>query len=102
MTKVKDIAALEKQARVVRKGIIETAYSCGRLTHPAPALSCADICTALYYGFMDVDPKDPEKEDRDRLILSKGHACLVLYSIPVSYTHLGLPFTPFWSASRLE
>ena len=81
MTKVKDIAALEKQARVVRKGIIETAYSCGRLTHPAPALSCADICTALYYGFMDVDPKDPEKEDRDRLILSKGHACLVLYSI---------------------
>lgn len=81
MTKVKDIAALEKQARVVRKGIIETAYSCGRLTHPAPALSCADICTALYYGFMDVDPKDPEKEERDRLILSKGHACLVLYSI---------------------
>lgn len=81
MTRIKDVAGLEKQARVVRKGIIELSHACGRAAHPAPALSCADICTALYYGFMNVDPKNPEMEDRDRLILSKGHACPVIYSI---------------------
>ena len=81
MPKIKDILALEQQAKVVRRGIIEMSYSCGRSAHPAPALSCADICTAIYYGFMDIDPKNPEKEDRDRFILSKGHACPVIYSI---------------------
>jgi len=81
MTKIKDVAGLEKQARVVRKGIIELSHACGRSAHPGPALSCADLCTAIYYGFMDVDPQNPEKEDRDRLILSKGHACPVIYSI---------------------
>ena len=81
MPKIKDILALEQQAKVVRRGIIEMSHSCGRSAHPAPALSCADICTAIYYGFMDIDPKNPDKEDRDRFILSKGHACPVLYSI---------------------
>lgn len=78
---IKDIAYLEQQAKAVRRGIVEMSYSCGRTAHPAPALSCADIVTALYYGFMDVDPENPEKKDRDRLILSKGHACPVIYSV---------------------
>lgn len=81
MAMIKDISYLEQQAKAVRRGIIEMSYSCGRSAHPAPALSCADIVTALYYGFMDVDPQNPEKEDRDRLILSKGHACPVIYSV---------------------
>ena len=81
MARIEDIAGLEKKAREVRKGIIEISHACGRAAHPGPALSCADICTAIYYGFMDVDPQNPEKEDRDRLILSKGHACPVIYSI---------------------
>lgn len=80
MPKTKDVKYLEKQAKAVRRGIIEMSYSCGRSAHPAPALSCADIVTALYFGFMNVDPKDPQKEDRDRLVLSKGHACPVIYS----------------------
>lgn len=81
MAMIKDISYLERKARGVRRGIIEMSYSCGRTAHPAPALSCADIVTALYYGFMDVDPQNPEKKDRDRLILSKGHACPVIYSV---------------------
>lgn len=81
MTKIKDIAELEKQARIVRKGIIEMSHVCGRAAHPGPALSCADLCTAIYYGFMNLDPQNPNKEDRDRLILSKGHACPAVYSI---------------------
>jgi len=51
------------------------------LTHPGPALSITDICTALYYRFMRVDASNPTWEDRDRFILSKGHACLVAYAI---------------------
>ena len=81
MSKARDIADLQEKARLVRKGIIEVSHACGRSAHPAPALSCADLVAALYYGFMDVDPKNPEKEDRDRFVLSKGHACPVLYSV---------------------
>lgn len=81
MSKARKIADLQEKARLVRRGIIEVSHACGRSAHPAPALSCADLVAALYYGFMDVDPKNPEKEDRDRFILSKGHACPVLYSV---------------------
>jgi len=81
MAKIKDITDLREKARLVRKGIIEISHACGRSAHPGPALSCADIVAALYYGFMNVDPKNPDKEDRDRFILSKGHACPVLYSV---------------------
>jgi len=79
--KISEITALEEKARDIRRGIIETAYSSGRNAHPAPALSIADVCTALYYRFMKVDPKNPLWEDRDRFILSKGHACLISYAI---------------------
>lgn len=79
--KINEIGALEKKAQSIRRGIIETAYTSGRLAHPAPALSITDICTALYYKFMKVDPENPNWEDRDRFILSKGHACLVSYAI---------------------
>lgn len=77
----KDISYLEQQAKVVRRGIVEMCYVSGKSAHPAPALSCSDIVAALYYGFMNVDPKNPLKEDRDRFILSKGHAAPVLYSV---------------------
>jgi len=49
--------------------------------HPGGALSAADIVTALYYHEMRIKPKTPGWRDRDRFILSKGHACPVLYSI---------------------
>ena len=48
--------------------------------HPAPSLSVVDIIAALYFKIMQVDPKNPQWEDRDRLILSKGHACPALYA----------------------
>lgn len=48
--------------------------------HPGPALSIADIVAALYFDIMNIDPKIPDKEDRDRFILSKGHACPVWYA----------------------
>ncbi len=81
MAITKDIATLEQKANDVRKGIVEMVYSSGAYAHPGPALGCADLVTALYYGFMNIDPEDPDKEDRDRFVLSKGHAAPVLYSV---------------------
>lgn len=75
-----DVAFLEKKANEVRKLILRAAHESGRKTHPGPALSAADIVSAIYFGFMDLDPADPEKPDRDRFVLSKGHGCLVQYA----------------------
>jgi len=47
--------------------------------HPGPALSIADIVATLYFDELKVDPKNPQWPDRDRFILSKGHACPILY-----------------------
>lgn len=48
--------------------------------HPGPALSIADIISTLFFDIMRIDPKNPNCEDRDRIILSKGHSCPILYA----------------------
>ena len=70
---------LQKMANEVRKGIVTSTHSakCG---HPGGSLSAADIYTYLYFEEMNIDPKNPEKEDRDRFVLSKGHTAPGLYS----------------------
>jgi transketolase len=75
-----DIINLIKKAREIRKDIIEIAYKAQGPSHPGGSLSSADIITALYFKIMKIDPANPRWEERDRLILSKGHACPVLYS----------------------
>jgi len=62
----------------IKKQIIELAASAGE-GHCASALSIADIMTALYFHRLRLDPGDPNWPDRDRFVLSKGHACLALY-----------------------
>ena len=52
----------------------------GKDGHPGPALSIADIIAVLYFDAMNIDPQNPQWPDRDRLILSKGHACPILYA----------------------
>ena len=49
--------------------------------HPGGSLSAADILTTLFFGEMNIDPKNPKDADRDRFVLSKGHAAPVLYSV---------------------
>lgn len=70
---------LQKMANEVRKGIVTSTHAakCG---HPGGSLSAADIYTYLYFEEMNIDPKDPAKEDRDRFVLSKGHTAPGLYS----------------------
>lgn len=70
---------LQKMANEVRKGIVTSTHAakCG---HPGGSLSAADIYTYLYFEEMNIDPKNPAKEDRDRFVLSKGHTAPGLYS----------------------
>ncbi len=70
---------LKRLANNVRLGIIEGVYNaaCG---HPGGSLSIADIITYLYFEEMNVDPKDPKAEGRDRFVLSKGHTAPALYA----------------------
>ena len=70
---------LEITACKVRMGIIEGVHS-AKSGHPGGSLSCADILTYLYFKHMNIDPADPKKADRDRFVLSKGHAAPALYA----------------------
>ena len=63
---------LQKQAVEVRKGIIEGVHS-AKAGHPGGSLSAADIFTYLYFEEMNIDPKNPKDENRDRFVLSNGH-----------------------------
>lgn len=74
------IRELKLMANTIRRDIVEISYEAQGPSHPGPALSCTDIITALYFRFMNIDPSEPLWEDRDRLILSKGHACPAVYS----------------------
>lgn len=70
---------LEQQANAIRISIIEMLVAAGS-GHTAGPLGMADIFTALYFHSLRHNPKDPLWEDRDRLVLSNGHICPVLYS----------------------
>ncbi len=74
-----NIKELVNMAKEVRKGIIEAVYS-NKSGHPGGSLSIADILTVLYFKELNIDPNNPKWEDRDRLVLSKGHCAPVLYS----------------------
>lgn len=75
----KRILGLEEHARQIRRDIVEMVYRTGD-GHPSPSMSAADLITALYFDVLRIDPARPDKEDRDRFVLSKGHACPALYS----------------------
>lgn len=74
-----EVLELKKIANEVRKGIITAVHS-AKSGHPGGSLSAADIMTYLYFEEMNVDFKNPQKADRDRFILSKGHVAPALYS----------------------
>lgn len=78
--KITNVKALKKIALEVRKDIIEAVYS-AKSGHPGGSLSIADILTVLYFNQMNIDEEKPDDPNRDRLVLSKGHACTALYSV---------------------
>lgn len=70
---------LQKMANEVRKGIV-TAVHGAKAGHPGGSLSAADMFTFLYFEEMNIDPQNPNMENRDRFVLSKGHTAPGLYS----------------------
>jgi len=70
---------LAEIARKIRVGIIDAVYSANS-GHPGGSLSIADVLTYLYWEELNINPADPKWEDRDRLVLSKGHCAPGLYS----------------------
>lgn len=84
-----EIGHLKKVAITIRKDIIRMIHK-AKSGHPGGALSATDIVTALYFNIMKIDPQNPHWEDRDRFILSKGHACPVLYAALAERGYFGL------------
>src|SRR5579871_1261961 len=74
------VAWLERKARQMRATCIQMAHD-GHEGHLSSVLSCMDLLVALYNYWLNVDPILPKAHDRDRFILSKGHACTALYSV---------------------
>jgi len=71
---------LEQKARQYRLDILDMLYQ-AQSGHPGGSLSCVEILQALYENVMKYDPKNPHWADRDRFVLSKGHACPTLYAV---------------------
>lgn len=78
MKKIEDIVELKRMANRIRQDIVQMIGEAGS-GHPGGSLSATDIVTALYFNVMRHDPARPDWPDRDRFILSKGHAVPVLY-----------------------
>lgn len=71
---------LKEVCRRVRRDIVSSVCA-AKSGHPGGSLSAVEIMVALYFEKMNIDPRDPGKADRDRFVLSKGHAAPVLYSV---------------------
>jgi len=88
-----DIAALSSQAARLRGKVVEMSAK-AQAAHLASALSCCDILSAAYWHALNVDQKTPWSEERDRFILSKGHAAMALFAT--------LAFKGFIPVAQLE
>lgn len=75
-----NIEQQQEKAKQLRADILKMLYTC-QSGHPGGSLSCVEILMALYYNAAKIDPKNPHWEDRDRIVLSKGHACPAMYAI---------------------
>lgn len=76
---MRDHKGLNEIASIIRKEIVTMIHG-AKSGHPGGSLSAVEILTALYFDEMNIDPNNPKMEDRDRFILSKGHAAPVLYA----------------------
>ena len=76
---MRDHKGLNEIASIIRREIVTMIHG-AKSGHPGGSLSAVEILTALYFDEMNIDPTNPKMEDRDRFVLSKGHAAPVLYS----------------------
>lgn len=90
---------LERIARQIRRDIIRMVHLAGS-GHPGAALSAVEIVTALYFKVMRIDPAEPNWAERDRFVLSKGHACPVHYSALARRGYF--PIEELWKLRRID
>ena len=81
------VPELERRAREMRRDVVRLSYQ-AKTGHIGSSLSCVDLVVALYGRFLKLDAADPVSPARDRFLLSKGHACVPLYSALASIGHL--------------
>src|SRR4030042_3095526 len=85
-----DYEELKRKARWLRKEVLELVVRAGK-GHLGGTFSCADILVALYYGgVMKFNSQNPKCQERDRLIIGKGHVCLAMYNILADLGFLGI------------
>src|SRR3989304_6147776 len=70
----------QELALKIRKSVLDLIYKT-KSPHIGPSLSIVEILVALYFNYLKVSPDDPLNSERDRFILSKGHACATLYAV---------------------
>lgn len=94
--RVKD---LKLKANEIRRDVVEMVYRANS-GHPGGSLSCADVVAALYFAVLRLDPKRPDWPDRDRFIMSKGHACPTWYA---ALAHRGFfPREELWTLRQYQ
>ena len=76
----RDVTRLQQQAVQIRRDVLAMIHKAGA-GHPGGSLSAVELLTTLYFHVLNVDPQHPDAPDRDRFILSKGHACPALYAV---------------------
>ena len=76
---MQDVSMLQAKATEMRRHLVRMIGKAAS-GHPGGSLSCADLLAALYFDVMRIDPANPQWEDRDRFVMSKGHACPALYA----------------------
>ena len=87
------------KAKELRRDIIKMLYL-AKSGHPGGSLSELEILIALYYEVMNIDPKNPKKEDRDLFVLSKGHACPGLYAVLADKGYF--PKDDLWTLRKVD
>lgn len=94
-----DLESQQKKATALRADVVRMLYGC-QSGHPGGSLSLVEMLMALYYHTAHVDPKNPRWEDRDRIVLSKGHGCPTQYAI---LADLGFfPREDLWTLRQLH
>lgn len=94
-----DTEMLNSKAKQLRADIIKMLYL-SQSGHPGGSLSCVEILMSLYYNVAKVDPANPSMEDRDRIILSKGHACPALYAVLADKGYF--PHDDLWNLRQIN
>ena len=94
-----DFTSQKEKATALRADIVKMLYL-AKSGHPGGSLSCLEILMALYYNTAKIDPQNPTWNERDRIVLSKGHACPALYAVLADKGYF--PREDLWTLRKID